>query len=48
MITNAREILMARVLWHAGTEIDLDKMRYNSYNDHEREVFQERNHSVRT
>ena len=29
-----------------GQKTVLDKMRYNSYNDREGEVLQERNHSV--
>ena len=29
-----------------GLKTVLDKMRYNSYNDREGEVLQERNHSV--
>ena len=30
----------------SGQKTVLDKMRYNSYNDREGEVLQERNHSV--
>lgn len=40
--------MLQHILQQDVSEISLDKMRYNSYNGHEREVFQERICSVCT